>query len=102
MPTGSQLHEGPPVRALRPLLHGAPRQLHQHTQRVRAVGGLVACVRGQQQAALDCRRQRAVALQQDMHQGAAQGLRAAQTLLTIVTSVICHHPCYSTAPWRQQ
>ena len=103
MPTGSELHEGPPVPALRPLLHGAPRQLHQHAQRVCAVGGLIARVRGQQQAALNGRRQRAVALQQHMHQGAAQGLRAAQTLFTSVMSVICHHhACSCTAPRPQQ
>ena len=88
MPTGSELHEGPPVPALRPLLHGAPCQLHQHAQHVRAAGGLVARVRGQQQAALDSRRQRAVALQQHMHQGAAQGLRAAQTLCITMVSLI--------------
>lgn len=87
-PTGSELHEGPPVPALRPLLHGAPRQLHQHAQHVRAAGGLVARVRGQQQAALDSRRQRAVALQQHMHQGAAQGLRAAQTLCITMVSLM--------------
>ena len=98
VPTGSELHEGPPVPALRPLPHGAPRQLHQHAQRVRAVGSLVARVRGQQQVALDGRRQRAVALQQHMHQGAAQGLRAAQTLFTTVISVICHPACHCATP----
>ena len=102
MPTCSELHKGPPVPALRPLLHGAPRQPHQHAQRVRAAGGLVARVRGQQQAALNSRWQRSVALQQHMHQGAAQGLRAAQTLSITMVSLMRHHACYCTAPWRQQ
>ena len=100
-PTGNELHEGLPVPALRPLLHGAPRQLHQHIQRVRGAGGLVACVRGQQQAALDCRRQCAVALKQHVHQGAAQGVWAAQALLTAVISVMLpsHMPLSS---WQKQ
>lgn len=87
-PTCNELHEGPPVSALRPLLHGAPRQLHEHVQRVRTAGSLVARVRGQQQAALHPCRQRAMALQQHVHQGAAQGLWAAQTLVTSVLSVM--------------
>ena len=78
--TCHELRQWAPLAALRPLLHGAGSQLHKHLQRVRAGTGLIAGMRGRQEAALHLCGQRAMALQQRLRQRAAQRIRGTQVL----------------------